>query len=535
MHFLRVEIVLQGATYFLLFGDAQALPPPIRIDNYSDVPMKFYQYDCRHQWRTVVRPHASIAYALDEPFGSQSICVEAPGGISHNYSLGDLGMSHNLTYENFIYIAFSGTFKDESKIGGGPYDYDLESQQLVLSVVEGGRVVLARKQAGDRAQLWRMNKDKQLEHEGSSPPTEPGKNSQSTPRFVLDLERAPQPMKEISLVVRSSNKQRHSTQTWRFTDEGRLMCEHSNMCVQSRGGFFGLCENSEAVLGMIVSDTHMINKHLVPLEQAIERQKLRPGSGFLSVAVSMDGPIKTIQIKDIKSLTTSKLLTLDPTWHHASHMLPHMSEVPSSSNNNNTAITDTAGNSLGEYHLNVSLSRGLGISLISKSPREELAFITLEAIALEAVATPSVRTLDLSVGDMQIDNQLFETPCPVMLYTIKNTTSDSTLFNHAGLSALQLNVKLLPSPNTNAVIFEHLILSLRPMALFMEERLILRLALFFGLCHSQVDPAALPDESDYEAQRVATKILPANAKRFYFGDLQIVPSQVWDYGHIVPK
>lgn len=525
MHFLRVEIVLQGATYFLLFGDARALPPPIRIDNYSDVPMKFYQYDCRHQWRTVVKPHSSIAYALDEPFGSQSICVEAPGGISHNYSLCDLGMSHNLTYENFIYIAFSGTFKSESKIGRGSYDYDLESQQLVLSVVEGGRVVLARKQAGDRAQLWRMNKDKQLEHEGSSPPTEPGKSPQSSPRFVLDLERAPQPMKEISLVVRSSNKQRHSTQTWRFTDEGRLMCEHSNMCVQSRGGFFGLCENSEAVLGMIVSDTHAITEHLVPLEQAIERQKLRPGSGFLSVAVSMDGPIKTIQIKDIKSLTTSKLLTLDPTWHHASHLLPHMSELPSCLNNNDANIEST-GNSLGEYHLNVNLSRGLGISLISKSPREELAFVTLEAIALEAVATPSVRSLDLSVGDMQIDNQLFETPCPVMLYTIKNTNSESSHFNHTGLSALQLNVKLLPSPNTNAVIFEHLILSLRPMAIFMEERLILRLALFFGMCQSQVDPAALPDESDYEAQRVATKILAANAKRFYFGDLQIVPSQV---------
>lgn len=55
MHFIRVEIVLQGATYFLLFGDAQALPPPIRIDNYSEVPMKFYQTDCRNQWHTLVR------------------------------------------------------------------------------------------------------------------------------------------------------------------------------------------------------------------------------------------------------------------------------------------------------------------------------------------------------------------------------------------------------------------------------------------------------------------------------------------------
>ena len=231
MHFLRVEIVLQGATYFLLFGDAQALPPPIRIDNYSDVPIKFYQPDCRNQWRTVVRPHNSMAYVLDEPMGSQTLYIEAPGGISHNYSLRDLGMSHNLTYENFIYIAFSGTFRNVSSIGKDIYDYDIESQQLVLTVVDG-RVVLARKQTGDRSQLWRMNKDKQLEHEGSSPPTEPGKQPKSSPRYVLDLEKAPQPLKDTCLVVRPSNKQRKSTQTWHFTEEGRLMCEHSNMCVQ---------------------------------------------------------------------------------------------------------------------------------------------------------------------------------------------------------------------------------------------------------------------------------------------------------------
>lgn len=556
MHFLRVEIVLQGATYFLLFGDAQALPPPIRVDNYSDVPMKFYQPDCRHQWRTIVRPHSSIAYALDEPMGAHALCVEAPGGISHTYSLRDLGMSHNLTYENFIYIAFTGTFKNVPAIGADAYDYDLESQQLVLTVIDNGRVVLARKQPGDRAQLWRMNKDMQLEHEGSSPPSEPGKpGHSSTPRFVLDLERAPQPLKDTGLVVRAANKQRRSTQTWRFTEEGRLMCEHSNMCVQARGGFFGLSANSDAVLGMIVSDTHVITESLVPLEQAIERQKLRPGSGFLSIAVSMDGPIKTIQIKDIKSLTTSVLLSLDPTWQHVSHLLPHISEMPpppininnnnnNNSNNNNNAKSDTDGSggesdnrkSLGEYHVNVKLTKGLGISLISKRPREELAYVSLEAIALEAVATPVIRSLDLSIGDMQIDNQLFETPCPVMLYTMRQNVGGGGSDQHhhqqhrssssTALSALQFNVKLLPSPNTNAVIFEHFIISLRPMALYLEERLFLRLAIFFGLGKSDPDPAALPDETDYEAQRVATKILPANAKRFYFGDLQIVPSQV---------
>lgn len=67
---------------------------------------------------------------------------------------------------------------------------------------------------------------------------------------------------------------------------------------------------------------------------------------------------------------------------------------------------------------------------------------------------------------------------------------------------------------------------MRPLSVFLEERLLLRLADFFGMGKSTLDPATLPDESDYEAQRIVTKVLAANAKRYYFGDLSIVPSQI---------
>lgn len=515
MYFLRLEIVLQGATYFLLFGDAQALPPPIRIDNYSDVPIKFFQPGGKQQWRTVVRAHSSVAYALDEPMGAQSLVVEAPGGVCHNYSLNELGLSHNLTYENYIYVAFTGTFRNSDSLSDKDWsDYDIESQELVLTVIDG-RVYLAKKQQGNRAQLWRMNQDKQLEHEGSSPPTEPGKKPASAPRLVLDLEKAPQPMNYTPLVVRPANKQRRSTQTWYFTEEGRLMCEHSNMCVQARGGIFGLRPNSEAVLGMVVSDRHNITETLVPLEQAIRREKLRPGSGYLSVSVCMDGPIKTIRIKDVKS-TESVALALDPSWKHVSNMLI-------SNDNSNTSIVHNSGNEVdnrfGELHINLKLLKGIGVSIVSRQPNDELAFVSLENILLEAIGTRHVCTLDFSVGDIQIDNHLFETPCPVMLFTTRNTES-----HQEKLSALHLNIKLLPSPNANAVIFEHFIFSIRPLTIYLEERLMLRLAMFMGLGKTTDD--SLSEESDYEAHRVATKVLAANAKRYYFGDLQIVPSQV---------
>lgn len=48
MHFLRVEVVLQAATYFIVFTDADTIPPMIRLDNYSEVPLQFHQVRLNH-------------------------------------------------------------------------------------------------------------------------------------------------------------------------------------------------------------------------------------------------------------------------------------------------------------------------------------------------------------------------------------------------------------------------------------------------------------------------------------------------------
>ena len=41
--FLRVDIVLQGATFFVVFSNADDMPAPYRIDNFSEVGHIFYQ------------------------------------------------------------------------------------------------------------------------------------------------------------------------------------------------------------------------------------------------------------------------------------------------------------------------------------------------------------------------------------------------------------------------------------------------------------------------------------------------------------
>jgi len=50
-HFIRVEIVLQGSTYFVVFSDTEQLPPPFRIDNLSLLPITFNQVGIYiHKW-----------------------------------------------------------------------------------------------------------------------------------------------------------------------------------------------------------------------------------------------------------------------------------------------------------------------------------------------------------------------------------------------------------------------------------------------------------------------------------------------------
>lgn len=57
---------------------------------------------------------------------------------------------------------------------------------------------------------------------------------------------------------------------------------------------------------------------MIPPEQCIDIQKLRPGSGQLEVISKMDGPIKSIQIHDIKEISNNIIIKPDPVWNHRS-------------------------------------------------------------------------------------------------------------------------------------------------------------------------------------------------------------------------
>ncbi|XP_014472245.1 PREDICTED: vacuolar protein sorting-associated protein 13D isoform X2 [Dinoponera quadriceps] len=505
MHFLRVDVVLQETTYFIVFTDADTMPPPIRVDNFSAVPLIVNQIKVPDSLQWTVRPHSSVPYALDEPIQTAGLILTAPGGATASYNLNVLGESRGLTYENFIYIAFTGTFKTDNDLGTGENDLDpldMETQRLVLEAGPGGWVALRRKQYGARSQLWRMTGDGQLQHEGSSPPRDKHSRDINT-IYVLDIAgTAPQPFTYCALALRKPDPRRRSTQTWRFTDDGRLCCVHKNMCVQSKDGFMGLYEGSEAVLGPETSGNPP------PIEQRVGRQKLRPGSGFLTIRVTTDGPTRVLQALDIKERNKMFALLEERDWWHIA-----VSHRPTQIDADVKRLDSR------ELNLKLDLPAGLGLSIVSQRPVEELLFARLAEISLNLVRSPLNTTLDLSVADVQIDNQLFEAQCTSVLFVSRPSRTEDEI-----RPALHIAAEKLRSKNQNAEIYKHVIVSVKPLCVHLEEKFILKLAAFLGIGKSELEVPV--DENDFKAQRFISEVSAAHAKRYYFGALELVPNQV---------
>ena len=258
--FIRVEVGSVGATFYVVFFDAANFPPPFRIDNFSEVPITYYQSGVQEisQLRSVVKPHFSVPYALDEPTLDQQLSLAAPGGATEMYNMNVIGAGMELTYENFIYIAMTSTIDSDERYDEDTLDcygrMHVSQQPLVLDV-EGTRVVLARKETGKRSQLWRMTSSGMLVHEGSSPPQDPRNINHGTNRdgfnnlpplpntnvLVLDIAgTAVQPHSYTPLMLRKPDERRQLTQRWKFTHDGRLTCSHRALYVQAKDGFMGL-------------------------------------------------------------------------------------------------------------------------------------------------------------------------------------------------------------------------------------------------------------------------------------------------------
>ncbi|XP_058265239.1 intermembrane lipid transfer protein VPS13D isoform X4 [Hemibagrus wyckioides] len=504
-YFLLAEIALKGATFQISFSDTDQLPPPFRIDNISEVPIQFWQHEVPDiKLHTEVKAGAVLDYACDEPILPPYITLTVKGAGSSEVTadMNCFREYNKLYYENFIYIAATFTFSQDASKRPGAVKRDASCAELVLDVeTKTQRVVLKKKEPGKRSQLWRMSGKGMLCHEGSSPPQ--SKPAQPRPleySMVLDIAglAAVTDNSYEPLMLKRPDTRRSTTQTWHFCS-GMLTCGLPRLVVQVKGGVSGLYDGAEVVLG---PDSGLIEK---PPEQQFINQKMRPGSGVLSVQVVADGPTRVLQVSDLNQRRINRTS-------------PSTEEKQ---NKENARKKDTED----ELEVLINLEDGVGLSLVNKVP-EELAFATLSGINLHYTRTAASQVLELSVKKIQVDNQLLGCTQPVMLFVTPTVTSEGTVVDCG--PALQVNAVKVPSSLMLTELFKHLMITALRFTVIIEEKLLLKLLAFFGYgktegeegrCVSEVEKV---DENLYE--KASEEAGPQ--KRYYFENLKISLPQV---------
>ncbi|XP_046516082.1 intermembrane lipid transfer protein VPS13D isoform X2 [Equus quagga] len=506
--FLRVEITLRGATYRISFSDTDQLPPPFRIDNFSKVPVVFTQHGVAEpRLRTEVKPMTSLDYAWDEPTLPPFITLTVKGAGSSEIScnMNDFQDNRQLYYENFIYIAATYTFSGLQEGTGRPVASNkaVTCAELVLDVSpKTQRVILKKKEPGKRSQLWRMTGTGMLAHEGSSVPHNPNKPSAARSAegsAILDIAglAAVTDNRYEPLMLRKPDRRRSTTQTWNFR-EGKLTCGLHGLVVQAKGGLSGLFDGAEVVLG---PDTSMELLGPVPPEQQFINQKMRPGSGMLSIRVIPDGPTRALQVTDFSQWKS------DRSSYEVDELPVTEQELQKLKN------PDTEQ----ELEVLVKLEGGIGLSLINKVP-EELVFASLTGINVHYTQLATSHMLELSIQDVQVDNQLIGTTQPFMLYVTPLSTENEVIETGP---AVQVNAVKFPSKSALTNIYKHLMITAQRFTVQIEEKLLLKLLSFFGYDQAESEVEKY-DENLHEktVEQGGTLI------RYYFENLKISIPQI---------
>lgn len=133
----------------------------------------------------------------------------------------------------------------------------------------------------------------------------------------------------------------------------------------------------------------------IALEQAISRQRLRPGSGMLSVEIQTDGPTRVLMIRD---MLEKKLYAISDEKDWSSISLKQRPNLLDDFSKRNVEEVK-------EMQFTMRLA-GFGVNLISRRPSEELLYSRFSNIVSEVTLTGSARTFCISVKDVQFDNQV---------------------------------------------------------------------------------------------------------------------------------
>ncbi|EQB79033.1 vacuolar protein sorting 13 D-like protein [Camelus ferus] len=170
-----------------------------------------------------------------------------------------------------------------------------------------------------------------------------------------------------------------------------------------------------------------------------------------------------------------------------------------------------------ELEVLVKLEGGIGLSLINKVP-EELVFASLTGINVHYTQLATSHMLELSIQDVQVDNQLIGTTQPFMLYVTPLSNENEVIETGP---AVQVNAVKFPSKSALTNIYKHLMVTAQRFTVQIEEKLLLKLLSFFGYDQAESEVEKY-DESLHEktVEQGGTPI------RYYFENLKISIPQI---------
>ena len=213
------------------------------------------------------------------------------------------------------------------------------------------------------------------------------------------------------------------------------------------------------------------------------------------------GNYARLEEKDWNLINENKrpnLITLD-----ACNLLTNESDsvTQCGSRKSSTNMYDDAGPSNGsglhnenEFQIVASIKFGVGVSLVSREPAEELLYMFMSKVLLEYQTSSRHTSLDGSIQSIQVDNQLLEAQVPIIMFVSLSTQDDE----HRHLPAICFTSKVAKNSSTeNAEIYKHLMVTVKNVTLNLEEELMCKVLKFAGIIKSDAELEKM-DESAYE-------------------------------------
>ena len=147
-----------------------------------------------------------------------------------------------------------------------------------------------------------------------------------------------------------------------------------------------------------------------------------------------------------------------------------------------------------EFQIIASMKSGIGLSLVSKEPAEELIYLFMSNVLIEYQTSSKQTVLDGSIQSLQIDNQLFEAQTPNVMFVSPSNKNDE--YRH--MPAIHFaSCKSNNSSTENAEIYKHLMVTVKNITLNLEEELVCKVLKFAGITKSDTEMEHI-DESSFE-------------------------------------